>query len=78
MKKLILSLLLIGLPCQAGQFKEFGGVIVNKQMINYVKLNSGSIDIYYPGYRSYTIIKVNDRTKRIKTYNEIKKWLMEK
>ena len=77
MKKLILSLLLIGLPCQAGQFKEFDGEILNKQLINYVKMGPECIIINYPGYGLYHKIIVKDKTKRIEKYNEIKKWLME-
>ena len=76
MKKLILFLLLIGLPCQAEQFKEVNGVFLNKNLINSVKVVDGGIIILHPHNR--TEIRIKDKAIRIKTYNEIKKWLMEK
>ena len=84
MKRILITLfLLICLPVQAEQFRQFGTEIVNRNMVTHVKLNKYSIEIFYSAGNGYstlfsTIIKTENYTDKMKKFNEIKQWLNSK
>lgn len=94
MKKLLITLLLISIvPCYAAQFKQWQGVIINKQAISkicpYTNKNGSFIQIYYMtgngmGYGStqstafYTTLSYKTDTERNNALKQLLQWLNEK
>ena len=73
----LIMLMLICLPVQAEQFKQFGNEIINKQAVTHVVLMKNSINIYYcagsdGNYPTYlTLIKASNYDDKMKKFNEI-------
>lgn len=93
-KKLLITLLLIStVPCYAAQFKQWQGVIINKQAISkiapYTNKNGSFIQIYYMtgngmGYGAtqstsfYTTLSYKTDTERNNALKQLLQWLNEK
>ena len=91
MKKLLITLLLIlTVPCYATQFKQWQGVIINKQAISkitpYTNKYGSFIQIYYMagngmGYGStqstafYTTLSYKTDTERNNALKQLLQWL---
>ena len=93
MKKLLITLLISTLPCYAAQFKQWQGVIINKQAISkicpYTNKHGSFIQIYYMsgngmGYGStqstafYTTLSYKTDTERNNALKQLLQWLNEK
>lgn len=83
-KFIIIVCLLISLPVQAQQFKQFGSEIINKQAVTHVKMTKSGVNIYYgAGSSSYesvfqTCIVCKTAQERNQKFKEINKWLNER
>ena len=82
-KFIVIVCLFISLPVQAQQFKQWGGVIVNKQAVTHVKLESDGVTFYYSagtgvGALYYTTIKCKTAQERNQKFREIHTWLNQK
>lgn len=82
-KFIIIVCLLIALPSQAQQFKQFGNVIVNKQAVTHVILESHGVIIYYSAGTAFddvyrTTIKCKTAQERNQKFKEVHTWLNQK
>ena len=82
-KFIIIVCLLLALPVQAQQFKQFGNVIVNKQAVTHVALENRGVTFYYSAssgmddlYR--TTIKCKTTQEKYQKFREIYTWLNQK
>lgn len=82
-KFIIIVYLCITLPVQAQQFKQWGGVIVNKQAVTHVILESRGVTFYYSAGTGFdevyhTTIKCKTTQEKNQKFNEVYRWLNER